>query len=219
MDTKVHLLRTQEKGKFSVDNLLGNNEMIRIVLPHRVGLTLSRFGSVIALDCDLGWMPTDDIRVCEIDISKENYSSAMMMNPEFMSVARSFENSFHVDNFVNVYNKYYDREFFKISTKLFGDEKLDQVYIHLADNFHGGPRINIEFSVLKSKYMEDFEGRPELLDEPAMTLVGSIKLRGQHAHYFLFVEWWGDNKWMYSKNFFFNNTKFPEKNEVSKVAV
>lgn len=199
MDTKVFSLRSDKKGRFSVVNLFSDFEMVLISLPHRASIMLSRFGSVIAMDFDLGWIPSDDIRVCEIDISEKDYQSAIRMNPEFMARARSFENSFHVEKFVRAKAKYSD----VITTQVFGELWQDQVYIHLAEPTWEMV-ANIEFSVIQADYI-DFFGEQRCLTEPMRTLVSSLRLHGQQAHYFLFVEWDGDEKWRYSKNFFFDN--------------
>lgn len=204
---KSHILRTDEIGKFSVDSLLHDGENLIISLPHRVCFTLHRFGSVINLDCDLGWMPVDMIRVCDIDISEKNYKSAIRMNPEFMSIARSFDNSLYVGAFVRArFNPHSG-----ISAGYFGEIWCGQVYVHLAEPTWE-KFTNVEFSVFQHDYIEFF-GKKCRLDEPSRTFVASLKLRGEEAHYFLFVEWWGDASWRYSKNFFFNNTEFYRKIE------
>lgn len=198
---KNHILRTNEGrfGEFSVDNLYDNENLI-ISLPHRVSLILNRFGSVISLDCDLGMTSSksDFLRICEIDIFKRDYQLAIQMNPNFMSIVRSFDNSFSAKKFIDAYKV---EKYPMVSPNIFGEEWVDQVYIHLVEPTY--KMTNIEFSVIRANYIDD-----ELLEEPAMTLVGSLKLRGQKAHYFLFVEWWGDSFWSYRKNFFFNNTEF-----------
>lgn len=209
MNTEVYSLRTHEKGIFSVSEMFDDSKIIRISLPHRMSFTLGRLGEILFIDCDLGWMPSDDKRVCEINLSNNDCKRAICMNKDFMSIARPHESSFHINKFVNLYYNNYNH----ISTKIFGDEWLDQVYIHFI-NPHQKQKCNIEFSVIRSKYMENFDGNQELLTEPAMTLVVSLKLSKQRPHYFLFVEWDGDNKWMYSKNFFYNNSVFYEEKKV-----
>jgi len=198
----IGFLRTDKNGKFEVFNMYDDNNPVRIVLPHRVSLSLFRLENFLVIDCDLGHTPGDDIRVCEINTSKKEYTEAVRMNPKFMSIARSFESSFCVDRFIDAYAvKNYEH----VSAGMFGRDRVDQVWINLAPDMR--LKTNIEFSVFKNDYVNLF-GNEHKLDEPAMTLVGSLKLHGLKAHYFLFVEWWGDNPWRYSKNFFYNNTAF-----------
>ncbi|MEK6951529.1 MAG: hypothetical protein AABX29_00785 [Nanoarchaeota archaeon] len=209
MNTEVYSLRTENKGKFSVVEMLDDSKIIRISLPHRASFILGRLGDVLFIDYDLGWGPDDDKRICEIDLSKKDYKEAIYMDKDFIQIARPHESSFQVGKFVKYFYENYDH----ISAKLFGEDWLDQVYIHFIDP-HQEQKCNLEFSVRKAKYIEDFDGRPELLTEPAMTLVASFKLPKRRPHYFLFIECDGDNKWRYSKDFFYNNSVFHKKNEV-----
>ncbi len=201
---KSHILRTDETGSFSVDSLLDNGEMI-ISLPHRVSLTLNRFGSVVRLNCDLGLTSSqsDFCPICEIDISKKNYQSAIRMNRDFVSLARSFDNNFQIEKFIRARNI----PRFSVSPMSFGEEWQDQVYIHLLESDRWEEKINLEFSAIQANYINLF-GEQCLLSEPIRTLVASLRLRGKRAHYFLFVEWWGNEFWSYQKNFFFNDTEF-----------
>ncbi|MCX6766029.1 MAG: hypothetical protein NT136_03665 [Candidatus Moranbacteria bacterium] len=195
------ILRTQERGKFPVTNLHSEGTVI-VSLPHRHSFWLNRFENILTLECDLGHMPGDQVNICKIDLSEKDYEKAMEMAPEFLSWARSFENSFQVNRFVDAYavNNYQ-----WASALMFGLDHQDQMWINLSPDWR--KKTNIEFSIIKDDYI-DFLGDKHKLDEPAMTLACSLKLYGQKPYYFLFVEWWGDNSWRYGKNFFYNNTAF-----------
>ncbi|MDO8559354.1 MAG: hypothetical protein Q7R84_03410 [bacterium] len=198
-------LRTIEKGAWRVIEMFNYGDELIIALPHRVSIILYREATKLRLACDLGMSSssTDLCQIGEIDISKPNYQAAVALNPEFMARARSFENHFHVEKFIR-----FRKESLKAGqsfppSKVFGKEWQDQVYVQLAEPTY--ERIaNIEFSVLSSDYMDE-----ERLSKPMFTLCGSLQLRKEIAHYFFFIDWFGDDFWLYEKNFFYNNTMFP----------
>jgi len=197
------ILRTDKKGDLKVFDMFLDGQLM-ISLPHRASLTIVRIGQKIILESDLGLMSSayDLQTICEIDIEKETYPEAVNMNPDFMRVARSFDCDCQVKKFVNAYHD--DKNtLLRVSTKLFGDDWLDQAYVHFSRYPDGVRKDNIEFSVIKAEHMND-----EKLEEPAMTLVGSLQLSRRSPYYFLFVSWWSDAVWTY-RNFFFNNSQFP----------
>lgn len=204
MKESVHL-RTFEKGDFRVFEMLENDDELIIALPHRVSLYLNRMGSKINLDCDLGMISSsvDFLPIGQIDIAQPEYQSAVVFNEEFLKRARSFENHFHIEKFIRC-----RREFLQAGRNLppghvFGPKWQDQVYIHLAKPTWD--RIaNLEFSVIRADYMDD-----ERLSEPMFTLCGSLELKGKIPHYFFFIDWFGNDLWVYEKHFFYNNTVFP----------
>lgn len=202
-----HILRTDEKGKFSVTDLFSNNQVL-VSFPHRVGITVNRLGENITLYCDLGLMGSDiDFKeICTIDISNKDYYSAIHFSNDFMNNTKSFESSHCIGKFVQGRANPHSN----ISANDLGRSWNDQVYIHLAK-----PTIkriaNIEFSIIQEDYIEFSNELCGELEKPARTLVASLQLCGQPAHYFFFVEWSGDEYWLYQKNFFFNNTSFLRK--------
>ncbi|MBU1159771.1 hypothetical protein KKD04_01125 [Patescibacteria group bacterium] len=210
-DIKTCVLRTDRKGNFKVFNLgtKDTNTIIRIGLPSRASIELWRdyikgdnIQSGLHINIDLGHNPGDDIYAATIALPRSKYEESIFFSEDFLSLARSFENSFQISNFLKADIEY------GISTRVLGDEWLDQVFINLDKPFQRR-KTNIEFSVVQTQYLENFDGNLEKLTGPAMTLVVSLKLFGQKPHYFMFVEWDNDNLWRYSKNFFYNRTLFP----------
>lgn len=200
------ILRTDRKGRFDVFDMFVDGQLI-IALPHRASLTLVRRGNLLFVESDLGLTSLEyDLKtICFIDVAKDLYSEAVQMTPSFLGATKSFDCNAQTKRFVDYYNPAGS----DISAGLFGKEMPDQVYVNLSRYPDNSAKTNIEFSVFREECVE--MGNELLkLDEPAMTLVGSLKLHGQKPHYFMFVVWWGDDRWVYGKNFFFNNTVFPK---------
>mgnify|MGYP000206318559 CR=1 FL=1 len=201
---KSFILRTDKdlsRAK-AVTNLF-SDERIILSLPNRVSITLIRIRKEIIIECDLGLIGSDiDLKeICRIDISKEDYESAISFSEDFLKDTRSFENNFGIGKFVKARTNPHSG----VHAGCFGSWN-DQVYIHLAQPTY--KRIaNIEFSVLEEKQIELY-GEQYDLTEPMYTLVASLQLHNQRPHYFFFVEWNGNEFWQYGKNFFFNNTSF-----------
>lgn len=226
MKKSVHL-RTSKIGNFSVFNLFNNGDEVIIALPHRVSITLHRTKTEIHIDCDLGMISSsiDFCQIAKIGISKlseSDYQSTLVLNDEFKKRVRSFEESFFPEKFIRE-RKRSELEIAKFisrqrlisprlisPTRVFGDQWIDQVYIHLAE-----PAIeqiaNIEFGIFRSDTIDD-----EPLTEPALTLFSSIQLMGELAHYWLFIEWSGSEHWVYEKNFFYNDKVFPSIDLIKK---
>ena len=97
----VHL-RTFEKGDFRVFDLFNDDDQLIIALPHRVSITIYREGTKIYIDCDLGMVSSliDLCRIGQIDISKPDYKSALVLDNDFIKRARSFEKSFYAEKFI-----------------------------------------------------------------------------------------------------------------------
>ncbi len=211
MNETVFKLWTESKDPkgFKVHDLF-NDGLVRIALPSRTSLTIAKIGKEVFVRFDLGHMPGDDKGVCEIDLLKINYADAVRMTDEFIASARPHDNHFHLEKAVGFY---YEAKQGR-AWSLLGDEWLDQVWINLEQPTH--ERLaNIEFSIRRAKAIDD-----EPLDEPALTLLGSVQLYRQMPHYFMFVAWWQKELWSYRRNFFYNNALFPamKQTEVAKVA-
>ncbi len=205
MKQSVHL-RTDEKGEHKVFNMFKEGDEIIVALPHRVSINLFREGTKLKLDCDLGMISSsvDFCPIGQIDLSKPDYQAAVIFNPDFMAKARSFESHFHVDKFVRSRDKYLKAGLSLPPNRVFGNKWQDQVYVNLTEPFSEERKNNIEFSVWSSDYMDE-----DRLSESMFTLSGSLQLKGEVAHYFFFVDWFGNDLWVYEKNFFYNNTVFP----------
>jgi len=204
MRESIHL-STFDRGKFRVFEMMDDDDELMVNPHHRVSLSLHRMGSRIKLDCDLGMLSSsvDFLPIGQIDISQPDYQSAVLFNEEFMGRARSFENHFHVEKFVRIRKEWLEAGRSLPPARVFGPKWQDQVYIHLAKPTWER-RANLEFSVIRADHMDD-----EPLSEPIFTVCGSLQLKGEIPHYFFFVEWVGDDLWLYEKHFFYNNTVFP----------
>lgn len=204
MKESVHL-RTFERGDWRVFEIMDDDDELIVAPHHRVSLCLHRMGSRIKLDCDLGMLSSsvDFLPVGQIDIAQSDYRSAVVFDEEFMRRARSFENHFHVEKFVRCRMEFLQDGKGLPPARVFGPKWQDQVYIHLAKPTW--QRLaNLEFSVFRADYMDD-----DLLSEPIFTICGSLQLEGEIPHYFFFVDWVGEDFWLYEKHFFYNNTVFP----------
>jgi len=204
------LLHTERGNNFPVIEMVNDDDQLTIGLHPRVSISLFRFLDKITIDCDLGMDPGDFCRVCQIDLSKSDYQSAIVFDPEFMSRARSFENDFHIKKFVRERAKRLAVGMGLPPEHVFGNtagiSRVDQVYINLTNVFNERVNRNLEFSLYRADYMDD-----EPLAEPIFTLCASVRLTKKVAHWFLFATWTGSDLWSYGKHLFYNNTIFSDK--------
>ena len=200
MNETIFRLWTEGKDPkgFKVADLFSDG-LVRIALPSRVSIVVAKIDKHVIVDCDLGHMPGDEKRICEIDLLKADYADAVHMNEDFIETARPYDNHFHIKKAVNFF--YTTKEGRGWNT--LGNEWLDQVYINLEQP-SWEKKANIEFSIRRATTIDD-----DPFDEPALTLLGSVQLHRQMAHYFTFVAWWERELWSYRRNFFYNNALFP----------
>lgn len=208
MQNTVIIHGERELADFPVIEMVKDDDQLTIGLPNRGSIHLLRFMDKVTIDCDPGIGYDDLCRVCQIDLLQTDYQKAISFNPDFMSKARSYENDFHVNKFVEGRAKRLAVGQGLDPNWVFGGTsgRVDQVYINLTDVFAEKVNRNTEFSLYRSDYMDD-----EPLAEPIFTLCASLRIKKEIAHWFLFIAWEGTNLLSYPKHIFYNNTVFSDK--------
>ncbi|MFH1412439.1 MAG: hypothetical protein ABIG10_00200 [bacterium] len=219
MEQQTFVLRPNvvkgEFGDFKVVNL-PEQDQIFIELPNRNSFHLDRFGDKIQLSFDLGKSSSSDdlLNICNIDLSKADYSKAITYSESAVSRFLSANECLPIHLFVKrkqavaPYVKPPNAMGPKANpTGYFGRNWVDQVYVRFekADIWGYGGVNNIAFDILREDGI-DIDSSWREYKRPLFHLLVSLKLKGRSAQYFLFIRWVGQNYfWAYQKIFFLNN--------------
>ncbi|MFA5355130.1 MAG: hypothetical protein WC302_00105 [Candidatus Paceibacterota bacterium] len=205
MNKGIVVLSTERKGDFPVVDLINDDDHLTIGLHNRVTLNLLRFMDEITIDCDLGIEPDDLCRVGVINLKETKYQDMVLLNPGFVTRARSFEENFFTKKFIRERAKFLAQGSTLGPEKIFGDERTDQVFSNLTDVFNEKITKNLEFSLYRANTMDD-----KSLKVPIFTLCGSIKYGKDIAQWFFFMTWKGNELLSYGKNVFYNDKSFSD---------